>query len=92
MNSSLFMVVGGITVEDDVFVAANAQSISNALLVRPSDSHLQTDSFETKLLDWGWGGRCRRDTVSENMIVTAGAVVTKDAEDNTVVGKQSDSD
>lgn len=29
MNSSLFMVVGGITVEDDVFVAANAQSISN---------------------------------------------------------------
>ena len=29
MNSSLFVVVGGITVEDDVFVAANAQSISN---------------------------------------------------------------
>ncbi|MFQ9022306.1 MAG: hypothetical protein ACLR6J_15440 [Parabacteroides merdae] len=34
MNSSLFMVGGGITVEDDVFVAANAQSISNNAIAR----------------------------------------------------------
>jgi len=32
------------------------EHIQQLLLVRPSDSHLQTDSFETKLLDWGWGG------------------------------------
>ena len=55
MNSSLFMVVGGITVEDDVFVAANAQSISNNYYLY--DHQILTyKPIRLKLLDWGWGG------------------------------------
>ena len=52
MNNSLFMAAGGITIDDDVMVAANAQLISNNHDLY--DHQVLTCSFETELLD-----RCR---------------------------------
>lgn len=87
MNNALFMAAGGITIEDDVMVAANAQLISN--------NH---DLYDHKILIckpvllkrncWIGAGATILPgvTVGENAVVGAGAVVTKDVEDNTVVG------
>lgn len=87
MNNSLFMAAGGITIEDDVLVAANVQLISN--------NH---DLYDHQVLTckpvllkrncWIGAGATILPgiTVGENAVVAAGAVVTKDVEDNTVVG------
>lgn len=87
MNNSLFMAAGGITIEDDVMVAANVQLISNnhdlydhqILLCKP---------VRLKRNCWIGAGATILPgiTVGENAVVAAGAVVTKDVEDNTVVG------
>lgn len=87
MNNSLFMAAGGITIEDDVKVAANAQLISNnhdlydhaVLTCKPV--HLKHNCWI------GVGATILPGvTIGENAIVAAGAIVTKDVEDNTVVG------
>lgn len=87
MNNSLFMAAGGINIEDDVIVAANAQLISNnhdfydhaVLTCKPV--HLKHNC-------WIGAGATilPRVTIGENAVVAAGAVVTKDVEDNTIVG------
>lgn len=87
MNNSLFMAAGGITIEDDVMVAANVQLISNnhdlydhqILICKP---------VRLKRNCWIGAGATILPgiTVGENAVVAAGAVVTKDVEDNTVVG------
>lgn len=87
MNNSLFMATGGITIEDDVMVAANVQLISNnhdlydhqILICKP---------VRLKRNCWIGAGSTILPgiTVGENAVVAAGAVVTKDVEDNTVVG------
>ena len=74
MNNALFMGAGGITIEDDVMVAANAQLISN--------NH---DLYDHQILTCK-PIRLPGITVGENAVVAAGSVVTKDVEDNTVVG------
>ena len=83
MNNSLF----GITIEDDVKVAANAQLISNnhdlydhaVLTCKPV--HLKRNCWI------GAGATILPGvTIGENAVVAAGAVVTKDVEDNTIVG------
>lgn len=87
MNNSLFMAAGGITIEDNVLVAANAQLISNnhdlydhaVLTCKPV--HLKRNCWI------GAGATILPGvTVGENAVVAAGAVVTKDVEDNTIVG------
>ncbi|MDE5638164.1 MAG: galactoside O-acetyltransferase [Alistipes sp.] len=86
MNNSLFMAAGGITIDDDVMVAANAQLISNnhdlydhaVLTCKPV--HLKRNCWI------GAGATILPGvTVGENAVVAAGAVVSKDVEDNTVV-------
>lgn len=87
MNNSLFMAAGGINIEDDVMVAANAQLISNnhdfydhaVLTCKPV--HLKHNCWI------GAGATILPGvTIGENAVVVAGAVVTKDVEDNTIVG------
>lgn len=87
MNNSLFMAAGGITIDDDVMVAANAQLISNnhdlydhqVLTCKPV--HLKRNCWI------GAGATILPGvTVGENAVVAAGAVVTKNVEPNTVVG------
>mgnify|MGYP000664229205 FL=1 len=87
MNNSLFMAAGGINIEDDVIVTANAQLISNnhdfydhaVLTCKPV--HLKHNCWI------GAGATILPGvTIGENAVVAAGAVVTKDVEANTVVG------
>ncbi len=87
MNNSLFMSAGGITIEDDVLVAANSQIISNNH--DPEEHQILTcKPVVLKRNCWIGAGATILPgvTVGENAIVGAGAVVTKDVEPNTVVG------
>lgn len=86
MNNSLFMAAGGIVIEDDVMVAANAQLISNNHDL--SDHHILTcKPVHLKRNCWIGAGATILPgvTVGENAVVGAGSVVTKDVDDNTVV-------
>lgn len=87
MNNSLFMSAGGITIEDDVLVAANTQLISNN---HDPGEHMVITCKPVVLKRNCWIGAGATIlpgvTVGENAIVGAGAVVTKDVEPNTVVG------
>lgn len=87
MNNSLFMAAGGITIEDDVMVAANVQLISNNHDLYDHQI-LTCKPVRLKRNCWiGAGATILPSiTVGENAVVAAGAVVTKDVEDNTVVG------
>lgn len=87
MNNSLFMAAGGITIEDDVMVAANVQLISNNHDLYDHQI-LTCKPVRLKRNCWVGAGATILPgiTVGENAVVAAGAVVTKDVEDNTVVG------
>lgn len=87
MNNSLFMAAGGITIEDDVMVAANVQLISNNHDLYDHQI-LTCKPVRLKRNCWIGAGATILPgiTVGENAVVAAGAVVTKDVEDNSVVG------
>ena len=87
MNNSLFMAAGGITIEDDVMVAANVQLISNNHDLYDHQI-LTCKPVRLKRNCWIGAGATILPgiTVGENAVVAAGAVVTKDVEDNMVVG------
>ena len=87
MNNCLMMSRGGITIDDDVMIAANVQLISNnhdlhdraLLLCKPV--HVCRNAWV------GAGATILPGvTVGENAVVAAGAVVTKDVAPNTIVG------
>ena len=87
MGGCLMMSRGGITIDDDVMIAANVQLISN--------NH---DLYDRQLLICKPVHICRNVwigagatilpgvTVGENAVVAAGAIVTKNVEPNTIVG------
>ena len=87
MNNSLFMAAGGITIEDDVMVAANVQLISNNHDLY-DHAVLTCKPIHLKRNCWIGAGATILPgvTVGENAVVAAGAVVTKDVEENIVVG------
>jgi acetyltransferase-like isoleucine patch superfamily enzyme len=86
MSNCLMMASGGITIEDDVMIAANVQLISNNhdLDNRPVITCLP---IHIKKNCWiGAGATILRGiTIGENSVVGAGSVVTKDVPDNTIV-------
>ena len=87
MNNALFMAAGGITIEDNVLVAANAQLISNSHDLY-DHAVLTCKPIHLKRNCWIGAGATILPgvTIGKNAVVGAGAVVTKDVEDNTVVG------
>lgn len=86
MNNALFMAAGGITIDDDVMVAANVQLISNNHYLYDHQI-LTCKPVHLKRNCWIGAGATVLPgvTIGENAVVAAGAVVTKDVEDNTVV-------
>ena len=86
MNNCLMMGAGGITIDDDVLVAANAQLISNN---HDPDDHsiLVCKPVHLKRNCWIGAGATILPgvTVGENAVVGAASVVTKDVPDNAVV-------
>lgn len=87
MNNSLFMAAGGITIEDDVMIAANVQLISNNHDLYDHQI-LTCKPVRLKRNCWIGAGATILPgiTVGENAVVAAGAVITKDVEDNMIVG------
>ena len=86
-TNSLFMSAGGITIEDDVLVAANTQLISNnhdlhdRMILTCKPVHICENAWI------GAGATILPGvTVGKNAVVAAGAVVTKDVAENTIVG------
>ena len=87
MPDCLMMSRGGITIEDNVMIAANAQLISNNHDLH--DRHILICK-PVCICRNAWIGAGATIlpgvTVGENAVVAAGAVVTKDVAPNTIVG------
>ena len=87
MGGSLMMSRGGITIDDDVMIAANTQLISNN---HDLHEHVLLICKPVHICRNAWIGAGATIlpgvTVGENAVVAAGAVVTKDVAPNTIVG------
>ena len=85
LNNCLMMAAGGIILEDDVMIAANAQLISNNhdLYAR---NIITCKKVTIKRKAWIGAGSTILPgiTVGVNAVVGAGSVVTKDVPDNTI--------
>ena len=86
MNGSLMMASGGITIEDNTMIAANARLISNNHDL-DKRSVITCQPILIKRNCWiGAGATILRGvTIGENSVVGAGSVVTKDVPDNVIV-------
>ncbi|KAL3234623.1 Hexapeptide repeat of succinyl-transferase [Nakaseomyces bracarensis] len=85
----VFLDLGGITLEDGVLIAPNVKLLSEGHSIHPADRHsLVVKPILIKRNAWiGAGATVLQGvTVGENSVVAAGAVVSKDVPDNTVVG------
>lgn len=83
-----FLDQGGITLEDGVFIGPGAKILTEAHPEQPEIRHsLQTKPVVIRRMAWIGAGAIILPgvTVGENAIVAAGAVVTKDIPDNTIV-------
>ncbi|MBQ6652597.1 MAG: galactoside O-acetyltransferase [Prevotella sp.] len=85
MNNCLMMSAGGITIDDNALIAANAQLISNNhdleehMIITCKPVHLKRNCWI------GAGATILPGvTVGENSVVGAGSVVTKDIPDNCI--------
>lgn len=86
MNNCLFMAAGGITIEDNVQIAANVQLLTNNHDPRERMIILCKPIHICRNVWLGAGASILPGvTVGENSIVGACAVVTKDVPPNTVV-------
>lgn len=84
-----FLDLGGITIEDNVLIGPNVNILSEGHPVSPEDRHsLVPKSIHIRKNAWIGAGATILQGVSigENAIVAAGAVVSKDVPDNTIVG------
>lgn len=84
-----FMDRGGITLEDDVLIGPNVRLITENHAQEPElRRHVYSLPIVIKRNAWLGSGATVLPgvTIGENAIVAAGAVVTKDVPDNTVVG------
>ena len=87
MNDCLMMSRGGITIDDDVMIAANVQLISNNHDLHDHPLLLCKPVHICRNVWIGAGATILPGvTVGENAVVAAGAVVTKDVAPNTIVG------
>lgn len=84
-----FLDLGGITIEDNVLIAPKVSLLSEGHPVSPENRHaLVPRPIHIKKNAWiGAGATILQGvTIGENAIVAAGAVVSKDVPDNTIVG------
>ena len=85
-SDCLMMAAGGITIEDDVMIAANAQLISNN---HDLDNRWIITCKPVRICRRAWIGAGATIlpgvTIGENAVVGAGSVVTKNVEANTIV-------
>lgn len=85
----VFLDLGGITIEDDVLIAPKVSLLSEGHPLSPAERQsLVPGHIYIKKGAWIGAGATILPgvTVGENAIVAAGAVVSKDVPDNTVVG------
>lgn len=85
----VFLDFGGITIEDRVFIAPKVSLLTEGHPVSPEDRHsLTVAPIHVKKNAWiGANATITQGvTIGENAVVAAGAVVTKDVPDNTIVG------
>lgn len=85
----VFLDFGGITIEDGVFIAPKVSLLTEGHPISPENRHsLTVAPILIKRNAWiGANATIMQGvTIGENAIVAAGAVVTKDVPDNTVVG------
>ena len=85
----VFLDLGGITIEDGVLIAPNVKLLSEGHPLSPEDRHsLMVGHIHIKENAWiGASATILQGvTVGRNAVVAAGAVVSQDVPDNTVVG------
>ena len=85
----VFLDLGGITIEDNVMIAPKVSLLSEGHPVIPENrTSLTTAHIRIKKNAWiGAGATILQGVIiGENAIVAAGAVVSKDVPDNTIVG------
>ena len=88
-HASSFLDLGGITIEDEVLIGPKVNLITENHPVNPSQrKSLILNSILIKKNAWIGAGATILPgvTVGENSIIAAGALVTKDVPDNTIVG------
>ncbi|WP_347218148.1 sugar O-acetyltransferase [Chryseobacterium sp.] len=84
-----FLDLGGITIDDNVMIAPKVSLLSEGHPVSPADRHsLMVGSIHIKKNAWIGANATILPgvTIGKNSIVAAGAVVSKDVPDNTIVG------
>ncbi len=84
-----FLDLGGITIDDDVLIGLNVSILSEGHPVSPESRHsLIPKPIHIKRNAWIGAGAAilQGVTIGENAVVAAGAVVSKDVPDNTIVG------
>lgn len=84
-----FLDLGGITIEDRVFIAPKVSLLSEGHPLSPADRHsLKVAPVHIKRNAWIGANATVLPgvTIGENAIIAAGAVVSRDVPDNTVAG------
>jgi acetyltransferase-like isoleucine patch superfamily enzyme len=84
-----FLDLGGITIEDNVLIAPKVSLLSEGHSVSPENRHsLMVGHIHIKKNAWIGAGAIilQGVTVGENSIVAAGAIVSTNVPDNTIVG------
>jgi len=84
-----FLDLGGITIEDNVLIAPKVSLLSEGHPVSPENRHsLMVGHIHIKKNAWiGAGATILQGvTIGENSIVAAGAIVSSNVPDNTIVG------